>query len=177
MGQYYHVYTKNNAEELAWSSQCTNFVETRNFDWFIGHKLTEHSWYGNMLTDAVSAYIYKNPTQLAWVGDYARDAEVYNKCWANDDYTGLYHFTVNDGFDYTGKWAVNHTTKEAFPMQNPNPDEWIRYPISILTALGNGQGGGDYSGCNSMVGKWAMHVISIEDEAPKDYQVIPTPDF
>ena len=52
MGQYYHAYTKNATEERAWSLQCTNFTETRNFDWYVGLKLTEHSWYGNILTDA-----------------------------------------------------------------------------------------------------------------------------
>ena len=176
MGQYYHAYTKNATEERVWSLQCTNFTETRNFDWYVGLKLTEHSWYGNILTDIMSFYLYKNPTQLAWVGDYANDAEVYEKCWRSED--NEYHFVVSDKpFDYTGKWLVNHTTKEAFPMDKPTDEMWVMYPVSLLTAIGNGKGGGDYYGKNKMIGKWAMHILSIEDEAPENFTIIKNPNF
>ena len=176
MGQYYHAYTKNATEERVWSLQCTNFTETRNFDWYVGLKLTEHSWYGNILTDIMSFYLYKNPTQLAWVGDYANDAEVYEKCWRSED--NEYNFVVSDKpFDYTGKWLVNHTTKEAFPMDKPTDEMWVMYPVSLLTAIGNGKGGGDYYGKNKMIGKWAMHILSIEDEAPENFTIIKNPDF
>lgn len=176
MGQYYHAYTKNASEKRAWSLQCTNFTETRNFDWYVGLRLTEHSWYGNILTDAMSFYLYQNPTQLAWVGDYANDAEVYDKCWRDDTYE--YHFEVHDEkFDYTGKWLVNHTTKEAFTIERPTGEAWVPYPISLITACGNGKGGGDYRGQHKMIGKWAMHTLSIEDEVPADYIIIPNPKF
>ena len=176
MGQYYHAYTKNATEERVWSLQCTNFTETRNFDWYIGLKLTEHSWCGNVLTDAMSFYLYKNPTQLAWVGDYAYDAEVYEKCWKNED--SEFNFVVSDeSFDYTGKWLVNHTTKEAFPLDKPAGEMWVMYPISLLTAIGNGKGGGDYYGKNKMIGKWAMHILSIEDAVPDSHTIIQNPNF
>lgn len=178
MGQYYHAYTKNTAEERVWSLQCTNFTETRDFDWYVGLKLTEHSWYGNILTDAISFYLYQNPTQLVWVGDYAKEAEVYHKCWG-DDNVNEYHYDVTDTpFDYTGKWLVNHTTKEAFPLDKPAGEMWVMYPISLITAVGNGLGGGDYHGKNKrMIGKWAMHTLSIEDNVPDDYTTIPNPGF
>ena len=176
MGQYYHAYTKTATEERAWSLQCTNFTETRNFDWYVGLKLTEHSWYGNILTDAMSFYLYKNPTQLAWIGDYAREAEMYDRCWKDD--AEEYNFIASDiPFDYNGKWLVNHTTKETFPMDKPAGEMWVMYPVSLLTAIGNGKGGGDYYGKHKMIGKWAMHVISIEDAAPADYTIIANPNF
>lgn len=178
MGQYYHAYTKNAAEERVWSLQCTNFTTTRNFDWYMGLKLTEHSWYGNILTDAISFYLYKNPTQLAWVGDYAKEAEVYQKCWGNDDDANEYHYEVTDApFDYTRKWAVNHTTQEAFALDKPTGEGWVIYPLSLLTAIGNGKGGGDYYGPSQMIGKWAMNIISIEDEVPEGYAIIMPPNF
>ena len=41
------------------------------------------------------------------------------------------------------------------------------HPLSLLTAEGNGRGGGDYNGPNmDMVGTWARDVISMENEAP-----------
>jgi hypothetical protein len=40
----------------------------------------------------------------------------------------------------------------------------------LLTAEGNGRGGGDYKGSNEhLVGTWARHVISVEKEIPDDY--------
>lgn len=177
MGQYYHAYTKNATEERVWSLQCTNFTETRNFDWYVGLKLMEHSWCGNILTNAMSFYLYKNPTQLAWIGDYAKNAEMYDKCWG-DEGGNEFNFVVSEErFDYTGKWLVNHTTKEAFAMIQPTNGQWVIYPVSLITACGNGLGGGDYDGKHKMIGKWAMHVLSIEDAAPADYTIIPNPGF
>jgi hypothetical protein len=54
---------------------------------------------------------------------------------------------------------------------------WVMYPISLITACGNGLGGGDYYGTNKMIGKWAMHILSIEDSVPNDYKIIKNPGF
>ncbi len=176
MGQYYRAYTKNAKEELVWSLQCTDFTETRNFDWYIGVKLVEHSWYGNTLTDAMSFYLYHNPTQLAWVGDYADEAEVYEKCWGEKSVD--FNYQVHDqAFDYAGKWLVNHTTKQAFMLDKPAGEDWAVYPVSIITACGNGRGGGDYPTAHKMVGVWAMNTLSIEDAVPEGYQPIENPNF
>ena len=41
-------------------------------------------------------------------------------------------------------------------------------PLSLLTAVGNGKGCGDYFGLNSCdIGIWAWDIISIEDEIPE----------
>lgn len=176
MGQYYHAYTNNQKEERVWSLQCTNFTETLNFDYYIGLKLTEHSWYGNILTDAMSFYLYRNPTQVAWVGDYAEEAEKFEICW--NDNSHEYNFVIHDeAFNYTGKWLVNHTTKEAFAMDKPDDKDWVLYPVSLLTACGNGRGSGDYYGEHKIIGAWAMHTLSIEDDVPETYSVITPPVF
>ena len=46
------------------------------------------------------------------------------------------------------------------------------YPVSLLTAVGNGKGGGDYGWYNKqLVGIWAFDLISIEDEVSPNYTI------
>ena len=41
-------------------------------------------------------------------------------------------------------------------------DELIVHPLPLLTSIGNGKGGGDYSGtCMGWVGAWALHPIGV----------------
>lgn len=48
--------------------------------------------------------------------------------------------------------------------------EWIVNPVSLLTTIGNGRGGGDYFGENSnKVGSWTWNIIEITDD---DYEKI-----
>lgn len=47
----------------------------------------------------------------------------------------------------------------------------ILHPLPLLTAIGNGQGGGDYYGINqSVVGKWFWDELSISTSAPEEYE-------
>ena len=44
-------------------------------------------------------------------------------------------------------------------------------PLPLLTALGNGRGGGDYSGTDEdKVGIWARDVLSVEFNIPKGFK-------
>jgi hypothetical protein len=44
------------------------------------------------------------------------------------------------------------------------------HPLPLLTAEGNGNGGGDYYGENkNMVGIWARDIISISDTVPEGF--------
>ena len=67
---------------------------------------------------------------------------------------------------------MNHT-KKVYVKKNGR-----FHPLSLLTAEGNGSGGGDYYGPNiDMVGTWARDIISMEDEvsvvaAAPDYTLI-----
>lgn len=123
------------------------------------------------------------------------DEEVTMQCITDDDtsmfdkmqtYNILKLYTkYNDNmkFDYHGKWFVNHTAKVAINFddymtlsQKHLPENerngWEISPISLLTAVGNGQGGGDYPECGAnydMVGEWAFCKVSIEDELPAGY--------
>lgn len=52
-----------------------------------------------------------------------------------------------------------------------NNNDWILHPLPLLTAVGNGLGGGDYYGINKdQVGGWAWCTISVEDDIPVGYE-------
>jgi hypothetical protein len=134
-----------------------------------GMKLTEHSYIGNNFMKIVENLIgpkgmfYKS--RLVWAGDYAdkepdSEKNLNSMCQAKDP------------FEYKGPSAsypyiVNHTKKVYIEKKGNG-----LHPLALLTAEGNGHGGGDYDGSNmEMVGTWARDVISMENEAP-DYTLI-----
>lgn len=139
-------------------------------------KLMEHSYFRNSLMDSMSAVIYKNPTKVIWVGDYANDGDevsdatfgdvTYDDVWGDD--ANLNDVLKHAEFDYHGKYLVNNTKGVyiSFDKYLDGNDQEI-HPLSILTCIGNGRGGGDYKGSNmDYVGTWAWDEIEIVDDAP-----------
>jgi len=62
-----------------------------------------------------------------------------------------------------GIFLTNHSKKTCINLADELSDI---HPLPILTANGNGQGGGDYHGSNmALVGFWAGDSISVEPEA------------
>jgi hypothetical protein len=201
MGQYYCATTIDKDGNLTvYSLQPTIFRKTRNYDYYNGIKLMEHSWAGNSFTDFFSRLIYNNPLAVSWVGDYSNDAkeqtyeqnpdfripseqyeDFYKAVWGDDSDHVDFELDKRH-FNYRGKYLVNHTKKCYFSMSRfaHKSNEWTVYPISLLCAIGNGLGGGDYWSKNTdfdLVGIWALDVISIEDEVPEDYECIIPPKF
>ena len=166
----------------------------------LGAKLMEHSYFENELICAVANLIYKKPTKLVWLGDYGNDdiknrfpdspldkiecnldktnSENVMKLYAEQDYPE----TIT--FNFVNKWFVNHDAKVAINFndyltlcQQHMPKEdygWEISPISLLTAAGCGNGGGDYgSSCVNfdLVGEWTYCTVSIEDELPEGYAI------
>ena len=69
MGQYYNILTfKDNKFKIY--DRSVKQTENGKSEYMLA-KLTEHSWIGNSTMVSFSNLIYKNPTKLAWVGDYA----------------------------------------------------------------------------------------------------------
>jgi hypothetical protein len=103
-------------------------------------------------------------SRIVWAGDYAdaepnSDKNLHSMCEGKDPF--VYRAPL---VSYT--YLVNHT-KKVYVKKNAG-----LHPLSLLTAEGNGRGGGDYDGPNmEMVGTWARDVISMENEAP-DYTLI-----
>ena len=167
MGQYYRIaYDDGNLH-----------INDRKVDGkdYIMAKLMEHSYFGNSLMDSMSSVIYKNPTRVIWVGDYADEGDEVSDATSGDvtyDDVWSYGSDLNDvlkhvEFDYRGKYLVNHTKGVyiSFDKYLDENDQEI-HPLSILTCIGNGRGGGDYEGINmDYVGTWAWDEIEIVDDA------------
>ena len=136
-----------------------------------GSKLTEHSWIGTNMINAVMNSIYNNPCRIWWMGDYSADVI---ECKDVNKDEGLEYLLYLMAWKYdlcidkdvnicdpSGcGWLVNHT-KNCY-LRVPYDDPCKRYPdipvhpLPILCATSNGQGGGDYHGSNmNKVGSWA----------------------
>lgn len=133
-----------------------------------GAKLMEHSYINNNFVRIVENLIgpkgmfYK--CRLVWAGDYAdnepdSDKNLYSMCNEKDGF-----ISNNEQVSYP--YIVNHT-KKMYVMKKGNI-----HPLPLLTAEGNGRGGGDYrESNNTLVGSWARDVISMENEVP-DYTLL-----
>ena len=153
-----------------------------------GLKLMEHSWWFNPPMNYISSLLYKKPSILCWIGDYADEDSDWEDEKQKNDWYGFAWGDNNKskeldenskGILLDGKYLVNHTQKiyvdcSEYFKQN-STDRWCVYPISLLTAKGNGRGGGDYHDSYpdfDEVGSWALDVISVEDEIPTGYESV-----
>ena len=151
-----------------------------------GYKLVEHSYIGNNFMEAVESLIcptgmfYKS--RLVWAGDYA-DVEPCGKS-LYELVDGRPHSNpqveLSNGKSVTSDYlyVVNHT-KQEYMFKGPAPSGLGKqgqhlHCLSIMTAEGNGRGGGDYDGPGmELVGTWARDVISVEKEVPVGFIHVP----
>lgn len=175
MGQYYMAYVRNDEGEKVFCPQ----------DMGSGLKLMEHSWIGNDFVNGVLEAIWDSPSRVAWVGDYADDEsdfherytkQVYEAVWGEDKEPERTFFRIPK-IHKTG-FIFNHDRRQYIDLERyakaaafcPSWDKgatWVTHPLPLLTAIGNGRGGGDYSGTNEkMVGSWAMDLLSFTEERP-----------
>jgi len=167
MGQYYQVIIL--AEKNVTDKDYIRFF----IDIWGGIKLTEHSYLENPFVNAVEfllsplGSLYKS--RIVWAGDYA-DAE--------ENSENLYHLAhskENSSKEYEPKpeklskeykYIVNHTKKQYI-----DKSKYLDiHPLPLITAEGNGRGGGDYHGSHEdKIGSWARDVISIEKELLPEY--------
>jgi len=195
MGQYYTPLI------ISVDKQITTL---RSFDFGSGMKLTEHSWIGNELVNAVYSLIFGKPKKVAWIGDYAMDdyyasKDAYTKAMPLEEFEHFYtaawgedakrmpskQFTRKGlnllAHDTKGTYLINHSKKAFISLE-----EYIRgstvkggvfegyclNPLPLLTACGNGRGGGDYhrehTGYTD-VGTWAFDLLEYSEMKPFDY--------
>lgn len=183
MGQYYMPF-------LSYGNK-KKYYKFYSFDYDNGLKLTEHSWIGNNFMNAISSFLLNNPMYVAWIGDYAEDSPNYLGLVKNSDQFEMYKRKVWDNNDSCkkfeisekrlpfGHWfLVNHTQKiyidlTSYIYFNSFDGGWCYHPLSLLTACGNGLGGGDYRGCNLKdIGSWAFNKISINYIPPEGYREV-----
>lgn len=177
MGQYYKPI---NIESMEW---------VYSHDYGDGLKLMEHSYVGNKFVGVVMQLMTKgnrwHKKPIVWCGDYYNDEgeEPYYS------YLQPYHKLEPDECmdDNKQKRAIliNHTKKEyarfySFPLDELKKQivdrlegnkEWVINPLPLLTALGNGRGGGDYEGTDmDKIGIWAGDVLSVEFDIPEGFK-------
>jgi len=142
-----------------------------------GYKLMEHSYMGNVYVQGLEYLIsplgmfYKS--RVVWAGEYA-DPEAgsdknLNAFTSDEDIEGrMYQPFRHDMSPY--RYIVNHTQKVYVDKNYGEGGGWRVHPLPLLTAEGNGRGGGDYRGItDQLVGTWARNVISVEKEVPDGY--------
>jgi len=135
-----------------------------------GAKLTEHSYCKSTFMRTVEALLRNGGTfyksRIVWAGDYAdkepgSERNLYDSLGEED-----LGYTVAE-YTYDHTFIVNHTKREYAMKINQF------HPLPLLTAEGNGRGGGDYRGVDEdLVGTWARDVISVKMEAPADYTML-----
>ena len=175
MGQYYMpVIKRGNKLQKVYSHDFRN-----------GLKLTEHSYVGNNFVNVVANELVEYPAQLYWCGDYAEEADfpskymfnkIYRYAWGRDSETTVDN--PNEQFDWTKDWYyINETKKEYILM--PKPGDWVFTPLSLLAAVGNGRGGGDYRKGSEMVGYWRGDKVYLSLDKPnnKYEDITPSVDF
>ena len=177
MGQYYYpTIKKDRTLEQFCSLDCN-----------AGMKLTEHSYLGNRFVDAVLSSLMDEPGRLCWLGDYATKgdfdalgvkeetaklmlAAMGMFCSKDSDPENLYlHYAECRADETAGEmFVVNHSKKEYVDLRlcrklMPEDRFGLKlHPIPLLTAAGNGKGGGDYHGSNmGMVGHWCCDEIQM----------------
>ncbi|MGW5441424.1 hypothetical protein [Nocardia asteroides] len=167
MGQYYRpVFLEDQGNAITGWLSC--------YDYGNGAKLMEHSWVGNEFMTAVESQL-STPTRLVWAGDYADPepgtvATLYAMAgWGSK-------ISPDDPQRRSGRFVINHdrglyVDKQQIPA---NADGWTVHPLSVLTAEGNGRGGGDLAedyttGNFALVGTWARDRVSVGEVVPDGF--------
>lgn len=170
---------------------------------FKGSKLMETAWMGEGYPDTIEHQLIQSPHRVLWVGDYAEELSYFNgpyesigdKVLKNSNGANMPTYeevwektlakletlTQKPAIDWELYYLVNHDHKEYIPMLtylNLATYECDKKlvcidPLPLLTAVGNGDGSGDYYGDEmDYVGSWAWNLISIERKAPDGYKEI-----
>lgn len=175
MGQYYLAVNASNKE---WVDSGDN-----------GDKLMEHSYIGNSFVEAVEFLLIDDGkgnkgrwsgNRIVWAGDYADNEpnegfNLYSLAEEKDKLKMLIE-AVPENYHYLVNWDKKQFVDKT--KCNPINGVWnIKglkiHPLPLLTADGNGRGGGDYNGEGiDYVGTWAKDRISLMKEIPEDFTEI-----
>lgn len=137
-----------------------------------GMKLMEHSYIKNTFVSAFEYLISPDGpyhmSRVVWAGDYADkepDSELNLHEMADNNSSKLQSPEMNSTTCY--RYIVNHTKKQ---YVDKNHLEHNIHPLPLLTAEGNGCGGGDYHGHHEeLCGTWARDLLSVDSVCPLEY--------
>ena len=166
MGQYYLAIIlaekTDNKEVIRLAMDPTDYANSM--------KLTEHAYIGNEFVTVLEFLLSQNgmfyKSRLVWAGDYAdKESDLdYNLYMAPKPQPRFFPGIPEPCMKYVKglRYIVNHTKQQYVDKQGKT-----YHPLALLTAEGNGRGGGDYRGpCEELVGTWARDLISMESEHP-----------
>ena len=153
----------------------------RNFlphNYHEGAKLMEHSYIGNGFVADVLRHLAECPQRLYWIGDYAERRDFFNPTKPLSEkemkevLSSKYEVAPTEDsvqWTFNNAYIINHEKKEYLKLEVGILDMFQVCPLCLLTAVGNGKGGGDYFRENKdYVGIWAGDLISLSYELPKD---------
>ena len=188
MGQYY---------KTGFIDKEGNLFVLNPFHYGNGCKLLEHAYYDHDYMNIVTRILYNNPMRVCWMGDYAYQFDgslyeqkedlsfiesIFNKMWREDDGDSVSGIRPSEDnakiqFGLMQRWPrylVNYTLKRFVDLDTLDStiDDYgeALHPLCLLTACGNGRGGGDYYGNDSRkVGSWAFDLIVFLDEVPEEF--------
>ena len=166
MGQYYvPVIRRNDTLEKGYSYNFGN-----------GLKLLEHSYIGNNFVNVIANEIVEKPAKLYWVGDYSEPSDFKSE----EEFNLIYKFAQegnrttiknpDEKFAWNEDWYFISNTKKEYLLM-PKPGDFVFSPIPLLTAIGNGRGGGDYfrEDMRGLAGYWAGDEVLLSKRAPKEF--------
>lgn len=158
MGQYYHPIIVTTKEKMEFNPHL--YGE--------GLKITEHSSFSTPMVGLVMQYIHdrkKDSPRLVWMGDYGEVMRFGNgKSWQEARWTSNPPEVPDIKKIEPYRYIIN-LDKDEFADLVKCRERGDTHPLPILTANGNGKGGGDYSGTHmELVGSWAGDHISVSDD-------------
>jgi len=175
MGQYYRIIFLKAKDSDSSTKATDDTIEcwTEPYDYKEGSKLMEHSYLNLVMMKDIEYHLSPEGalyrSRLVWAGDYAVeekgcDMNLYHMCKENKDKKMT---PPNVCYTTDCHYIVNHTKKQYVDKKNLLNDI---HPLPLLTADGNGAGGGDFRGTDEILcGDWARHVISMEHVLPEGY--------
>ncbi|HZK52999.1 MAG TPA: hypothetical protein VFC84_02165 [Desulfosporosinus sp.] len=167
MGQYYRVVNIDKREYLS-PSDYHNLL-----------KLMEHSYARNEFVDAVVNLLAKEwkGDRIVWAGDYGDEGlftplgyegNLYN--YAQETFAKIENANIQSTEKYS--YICNEDTKIFVELKGlpKNDDDYVIHPLPLLTASGNGRGGGDYQGSDeNLCGYWAADQLFVSNTVPEGY--------
>lgn len=184
MGQYFEVYNKTRNERIE-----------HNFNLIGGMKLCEHSYLPNPLSVFLRDLLANEwkGDEIYHLGDYASPddgTQTAFKLWdsSNKILDKADIIKVEDYEDpskvVSNPYVINETKKQYLDIRDAAITSWYKTedgailmfydPLLLLTACGNGLGGGDYfSDVNRrLIGSWAGDKLSASDKEPEGYEKV-----
>ena len=167
MGQYYKIFVLNGNETHVFAPSSS--------------KLMEHAFLNDDSVNAVIDLIFNSgPCRVAWVGDYYENRNIPNTPFTGDDIWDREAESIKRSEPPTVLWGKSLANIEKklyvdFSDYHNNPawkyEDDTTHPLPLLTACGNGAGGGDYYGSEEpSVGSWAGDLLMVVDGTPDGFE-------